>query len=396
MRPASALLLTSIMLLLLAPGAAAQRNAAETHIVRPGETLGLIAQAYGVSMDELAAENGIGNAHLIYSWQLLTIPLGPSTEEVPATVNVARPGETPYSIADAYDMNLFEFLVLNRNNRGRLYPGDRLALPLPGDDSAAMPETAPAAGALVHVVKAGESLSKIAEAYGVTLQELQAENGLYSWLIHPGLELRIPAGGKPPAPQSEAALPEEEPAAAPEPEIESAPEPALKASEYVHIVQFGDALGKIAEAYGVSLDDLHTLNELTSMDDPSGAETADTGRRRPASPSKSRPRRQTRRRAQDQPSHKRTRYPCGSARRDSVPDRAEIRPLARYPDDRQRHRGSEPHTLRLDLARAQSGVLHAASGINTSGSHPARGARPRRTAQTICRQTGRDSVADRP
>lgn len=263
MRPASALLLTSIMLLLLAPGAAAQRNAAETHIVRPGETLGLIAQAYGVSMDELAAENGIGNAHLIHSWQLLTIPQAPSANEDSTTIRVARSGETPYSIADAYDLNLYEFLVLNRNSRGRLFPGERL--PLPGGDSAAMPETAPAADALVHIVKAGESLSKIAEAYGVTLQDLQAENGLYSWLIHPGLELRIPAGGKPHAPQSEAALREEEEGApAPEADIESAPEPSLKASEYVHIVQFGDALGKIAEAYGVSLNDLHTLNELTS------------------------------------------------------------------------------------------------------------------------------------
>ena len=267
MRSASALLLTSIMLLLLAPGAAAQRNASETHIVRPGETLGLIAQAYGVSMDELAAENGIVNAHLIHSWQLLTIPLGPSTEENSTTVHVARPGATLHSIADAYDMNLFEFPVLNRNNRGRLYPGERLALHLPERDSDAIrpaAETALATEALVHIVKAGESLSKIAEAYGVTLQELQAENGLYSWLIHPGLELRIPAGGKPPAPQSETDLQEEEPAAAPEAEIESAPEPGLKASEYVHIVRHGEALGKIAEAYGVSLDDLHALNELSS------------------------------------------------------------------------------------------------------------------------------------
>ena len=269
MRSARALLLTSILFLLLVPNAAAQRIAAETHIVRPGETLGLIAQSYGVNLYELAEENGISNAHLIHSWQLLTIPLGASVVDhsLPAPgFHVVQPGETLDSIAAAYGLNLFELQVLNNNYHGWIYPGDRLALPAPGregDAIAPSPETAPAAEALVHIVQAGESLGKIAEAYGVTLYNLQATNGLYSWLIHPGQELQIPEGGRPPTPDLEAAAPETNGAdAAPAQDIESAPEPALKTSEYVHVVQFGDALAKIAQAYGVSLFDLQTLNEL--------------------------------------------------------------------------------------------------------------------------------------
>ncbi|MEP7357265.1 MAG: LysM domain-containing protein, partial [Anaerolineales bacterium] len=45
-----------------------------TYTVRPGDTLNLIAQRFGVSVGSLIAANGIANPNLIFVGQVLTIP----------------------------------------------------------------------------------------------------------------------------------------------------------------------------------------------------------------------------------------------------------------------------------------------------------------------------------
>ncbi len=49
-------------------------DGAALHVVRSGETLGLIARRYGVGMRQLAAYNGIANPDRIYVGQALRIP----------------------------------------------------------------------------------------------------------------------------------------------------------------------------------------------------------------------------------------------------------------------------------------------------------------------------------
>ena len=45
-----------------------------THVVRPGDSLGMIAQQYGVDPVTLVMANGIDNANVIYVGQSLRIP----------------------------------------------------------------------------------------------------------------------------------------------------------------------------------------------------------------------------------------------------------------------------------------------------------------------------------
>lgn len=266
MRSLRTLLTTSILLLLL-PTVAAQRSTAESHVVRPGETLGLIAQFYGVDIYKLAAENGIGNAHLIHSWQTLTIPASAfAAADTPLAqgIHVVQPGETLDSIATSYGINLFELQVLNNNYHGWIYPGEELLLPVPGRESEAITPASetelapePTLDEQVHLVQIGESLGTIAETYGVSLYDLQAANGLWSWLIYAGQELVIPAGGLPPAVSLTL------PVSGSETEtVTPAPEPV--AGEHVHVVQVGETLGTISDAYGVGLYDLQTVNDLRS------------------------------------------------------------------------------------------------------------------------------------
>ncbi len=61
----------------------------ESHTVASGETLGHIALKYGVSVDAIAAENGISNPNRIRVGQVLSIPHGSGS--VAATVDGPRP-----------------------------------------------------------------------------------------------------------------------------------------------------------------------------------------------------------------------------------------------------------------------------------------------------------------
>ena len=244
--------------LLLATATEAQRPAAATHIVKPGETLGLIAQVYNVDIYQLARANGIGNAHRIRSWQELRIPPGADQQGALPSArgsHIVRRGETLDSIAKTYGVDLRDLMALN-TVYGYIYPGDELKLPVPGNATAPSPAPAPvgAESGGLHIVRPGETLGKIAEAYGVSLYELQAANNIRGWMIYAGQELKIPGGAivtandNPPTPEP-SPLPAET-------------SPALESSGMTHTVRFGDTLAKIAAAYGVSLHDLQALNGI--------------------------------------------------------------------------------------------------------------------------------------
>ncbi|MCA1029832.1 L,D-transpeptidase family protein [Bacillus timonensis] len=59
------------------------------HIVKPGETLGLIALNYRRSLQELILANSIPNPNLIYPGQVIKIPGLPAKESIPYTIQVS-------------------------------------------------------------------------------------------------------------------------------------------------------------------------------------------------------------------------------------------------------------------------------------------------------------------
>jgi len=78
------------------PPAPADGPAPLEYRVREGDTLGAIARAHAVSVEDLIAANGLADPNLLYVGQTLVIPGGdPASEPPPSTPAPARPTPVP-------------------------------------------------------------------------------------------------------------------------------------------------------------------------------------------------------------------------------------------------------------------------------------------------------------
>ena len=197
----------------------AQDDAPPVHLVRYGETLSEIAQSYGLSMGDLMVLNGITDADDIRVGQRLVLPPSvvssvapdtePDTTQSPTETPLETPAEVPPSggvvslnrtmtvrtgdnlgwIALRYGVNLAALKALNglEAEKSTIATGQTLLLPATAADlRVAAPDQ-------IHIVVAGESLGLIAQANGVTVQELLAVNSINDPnTIQPGRKLVIP------------------------------------------------------------------------------------------------------------------------------------------------------------------------------------------------------------
>ncbi len=102
-------------------------------------------------------------------------------------------GDTPARIARKYSLTLDQLREANPDmNDRRLQIGQTLRIPAPAPrvTAAATPEAA--TGETVHVVQAGETLTRIAARYGTTVQELRRYNNLRTDRILVQQRLKIP------------------------------------------------------------------------------------------------------------------------------------------------------------------------------------------------------------
>lgn len=97
-----------------------------TYTVQPGDTLGIIASRYGVTVEALAAANGIVDVNRIEVGQVLAIPGAESGGSSVAT----RPGESLADVAARTSIPLDRLAALNQMEPGeRLFPGQPIQLP---------------------------------------------------------------------------------------------------------------------------------------------------------------------------------------------------------------------------------------------------------------------------
>jgi LysM repeat protein len=170
--------------------------------VKSGETLSEIADRYGISLTQLMKLNGITKANHVEVGQVLKVPgaaKGSSSREgarATGTITV-REGDTLSEIANRQGMSLDQLMALNGIRKAdHVEVGQSLKVTGKASTAAASYKR----GSSEHVVQPGESLSAIADGYGLSMNRLVAIN-LIDDPNHVEIGRRLKLKGEAPAPR---------------------------------------------------------------------------------------------------------------------------------------------------------------------------------------------------
>jgi len=191
----------------------------------------------------------------------IIVPVKIATPDADGKIfHVVEAGQSFWSIAIAYKITIRDIETWNNISRdSKLLIGQRLFIPGSNTEGYATPtpvgmiltSTPDPDGKVVHTVQAYQTLTTIAQAYGVTINTILALNGLQvDWPLLIEQKLIIDPGSATPSPTPRPLTPIEK----------LTPESDGK---YYHTVSSGETLSWIAGYYGVSLSDLMSWNGLT-------------------------------------------------------------------------------------------------------------------------------------
>ena len=134
-------------------------------VVVPGDSLFNIARRYNTTVAQLRALNGVAGGRDLAVGRSIIVP---RVDETLFEAVVVETGDSLYSISRRYDVSLSVLKVLNRLADARdLKVGEAILAPKLED-----------AALEVLVIRAGDSLTAIAETYGTTVEFLQSLNGI--------------------------------------------------------------------------------------------------------------------------------------------------------------------------------------------------------------------------
>ena len=269
-----------------------QSSIGGTYTVVSGDGLYAIARKTGTSIEDLLNLNGLTLNSTIYPGQVLTLSANSqeavseesstsaqetTSEESVATSQTTSTGGTYtvvsgdglYAIARKTGTSIEDLLSLNGLTlNSTIYPGQVLKLSANSEAATAeestestteetqeeattSEETTPSTNAKMYYVHSGDSLYRIAHNHGISLTTLLEWNHLsVDSIIHPGQGLIVSDGS---SSSSEEAAPTAE-----------VSEETSSSSATTYTVQPGDGLWRIAKNHGLTLDELKSINQLTS------------------------------------------------------------------------------------------------------------------------------------
>lgn len=176
---------------------------AATYTVQAGDSLFAIASAYGFSLEDFMALNGL-RSDVINPGQIL------KTRRVHADrfVALVQPGDNLQRIADRHGISATQLAAANSIAlHSVLNPGHELVIPssdfVVTGELAALPDIGGVAGPTI-TVQPGDNLWSIARTHGMQVEELKRINGLNGDSLRPGQSLQLMPGAVPTTPSPNA------------------------------------------------------------------------------------------------------------------------------------------------------------------------------------------------
>lgn len=155
----------------------------QTYYVQPGDSLYSIAARYGTTISALQQSNGLTSS-MLYPGQALAISSQGSVSKNATTTYTVKAGDSLFLIAQRYGISVNSLKSANNLSSDYLTVGKQLTIPKASTTSTSNYTT--------YSVKSGDSLFLIAQKYGITVADLKQANQLWSNTIWTGQTLKIP------------------------------------------------------------------------------------------------------------------------------------------------------------------------------------------------------------
>ena len=207
------------------------------YTVQKGDSLWSIATKYGLTVNELKELNGITN-NVIHVGQNLKVKAESEKPVEDYLVYTVKSGDSLWKIASKYDTTVATLKSINNLKSDNLTINQQLLVPKNKDMDITIDQDDKG---ITYVVKSGDSLWKIANSYGVSVDKIKSANNLKSDVLSIGQKLLIPVS-----------------------DVNVEEKPTEPTSGVNYVVVSGDNLYSIANKYGVSVDDIKRLNNLSS------------------------------------------------------------------------------------------------------------------------------------
>ncbi|MCM1053315.1 MAG: LysM peptidoglycan-binding domain-containing protein [Ruminococcus sp.] len=191
------------------------------YTIKKGDTLYTIARNYGITVNDLKNANNLANNNLTIG-QTLIIPTTTNTSSPNESIYIVKAGDSLYKIANMYNMTVNELKSLNNLSSNLLNIGQKLKV-LDNEENEVN----------TYIVVSGDSLYSIARKFNTTVDALKNANNKTSNLLSIGETLIIPS-------------------------------PTNDNNTTTYTVKKGDTLYSIAQNHNTTVNNIKQLNNLTN------------------------------------------------------------------------------------------------------------------------------------